>query len=150
VGVLCEREEQAVNAARALKCNWSAAAPLPAMARLHETLRASPSQEHEISTKGDVAAALASGAKQGRATYEWPYQMHGSIGPSCAVADVRDGSATVWSGTQGAHNLKGALAALLELPAEKVRVIWTEASGCYGHNGADDAAADAALLSQAA
>ncbi|HTH06706.1 MAG TPA: molybdopterin cofactor-binding domain-containing protein, partial [Ilumatobacteraceae bacterium] len=72
-----------------------------------------------------------------------------SIGPSCAVADVRDGKATVWSATQGAHQLCTPIAALLGIPADRVRVIFTEGSGCYGHNGADDVAGDAALLSQA-
>jgi CO/xanthine dehydrogenase Mo-binding subunit len=119
------------------------------MDQLHDALRTSPSTERELSVKGDVAAALAGAAKRVHATYRWPYQMHASIGPSCAVADVHGDGATIWSGTQGAHNLAGAIAALLELPPEKVHVIWTEASGCYGHNGADDAAADAALLSQA-
>jgi CO/xanthine dehydrogenase Mo-binding subunit len=75
--------------------------------------------------------------------------MHASIGPSCAVADVKASSATIWSSTQGPHNLKGAIAELVSIPAEAVHVIWTEGSGCYGHNGSDDAAADAALLSQA-
>jgi CO/xanthine dehydrogenase Mo-binding subunit len=75
--------------------------------------------------------------------------MHASIGPSCAIADVRDGRATVWSSTQGAHQLCAPIGALLGLPAESVRVIFTEGSGCYGHNGADDVAGDAALMSQA-
>jgi nicotinate dehydrogenase subunit B len=75
--------------------------------------------------------------------------MHGSIGPSCGVADVRDGAATVWCGTQHSFGLVTAVAKVLDLPSESVRVAWTEASGCYGHNGADDAAVDAALLSQA-
>ena len=84
-----------------------------------------------------------------RATYRWPFQLHASIGPSCAVADVRGDNATVYSATQGAHQLVAPIAALLAMPAEKVRVIFTEGSGCYGHNGADDVAGDAALLSQA-
>ena len=74
--------------------------------------------------------------------------MHRSA-PSCGVADVKGDSATIWSSTQGAHALKGALSQLVGLPSENVHVIWTEGSGCYGHNGSDDAAADAALLSQA-
>jgi CO/xanthine dehydrogenase Mo-binding subunit len=75
--------------------------------------------------------------------------MHGSIGASCAVADVKRDSATIYSSTQGAHTLKGAIAGLVSMPADGVHVVWTEGSGCYGHNGSDDAAADAALLSQA-
>jgi len=74
--------------------------------------------------------------------------MHAAIGPSCGVADVRNGQATIWSGTQGVYQLQGAIAKLLSLPVSAVHVIYVEASGCYGHNGADDAAADAALLSR--
>jgi CO/xanthine dehydrogenase Mo-binding subunit len=74
--------------------------------------------------------------------------MHASIGPSCGVADVRSDRATIWSSTQGPHTLKSALAQLLGMSADQVHVIWTEGSGCYGHNGSDDAAADAALMSQ--
>src|SRR5262249_50152449 len=77
-----------------------------------------------------------------------PYQMHASIGASCGVADVSGARATIWSSTQGAHTLKSAIAELLGFPADAVHVIWTEGSGCYGHNGSDDAAADAALMSQ--
>ncbi len=75
--------------------------------------------------------------------------MHASIGPSCAVAEVTSGAATVWSATQGAHQLRPTIAQLLGISPANVRVIYVEAAGCYGHNGADDAAADAALLSQA-
>jgi CO/xanthine dehydrogenase Mo-binding subunit len=107
------------------------------------------SRERVLTSIGNVDAPLADGARQLQATYFTPYQSHGSIGPSCAVADVRDDEATVWSGTQGSYALRDALAELLGVAPERVRVVWTEASGCYGHNGADDAAADAALLSQA-
>src|SRR6185503_3234741 len=81
--------------------------------------------------------------------YRWPYQMHASIGPSCGVADVRKDGATVWTSSQSVFELRGALAGLLGLAAERVRAIFVEGSGCYGHNGADDAAADAAILSRA-
>ncbi len=100
--------------------------------------------------RADDVGPLIDGAKRGlSATYDWPFQAHGSIGPSAAVADVRAGGVTVWSGTQGVFPLRGALAQLLGVPGETVRVIYAEASGCYGHNGADDAAAAAALISQA-
>ena len=87
-------------------------------------------------------------------TYYSPYHMHGSVGPSCAVANVTSApdangiQATVWSGTQGVYPLQQAIAQILGLPQSAVRVIYTEGAGCYGHNGADDAAADAALMSQ--
>src|SRR4029078_4575421 len=97
---------------------------------------------------GDVPASIARGAKKVSARYRWPFQMHGSIGASGAVADVKRDSARIWSSIQGAHALKGALAGVFGLSPESVHVIWTEGSGCYGHNGSDDAAADTALLSQ--
>src|SRR5262249_31724343 len=83
------------------------------------------------------------------ATYTRPYQSHGSIGPSCAVGLFEDGSVTVWTHTQGVDPDRNAIAEMLHLPREKVRCIHTQGSGCYGHNGADDAAADAALIATA-
>src|SRR5262249_49335616 len=147
-----EREEQAMAIAGKLApaITWSTPqTPLPDQADLEKTLRATPGSVRALDNDDTVESALAAAKTRLQATYSVPFQSHGSIGPSCAVADVRDGTATVWSGTQGSYLLRGSLADLLELPVEKVRVVWTEASGCYGHNGADDAAADAALLSQA-
>jgi CO/xanthine dehydrogenase Mo-binding subunit len=83
------------------------------------------------------------------AEYRRPYQMHASIGPSCAVALYRDEALTVWTHGQGVYPLRGAIAEMTGLPAERVRCIHMEGAGCYGHNGADDAAADAALLARA-
>ncbi len=89
-----------------------------------------------------------------QATYFTPYQMHASVGPSCGVADVRSApdangiQATIWSGTQGVYPLQGAIAQLLGISASAVHMVYVEASGCYGHNSADDAAADAAVISQ--
>ncbi len=149
LGVVAEREEQAVRAARQLQATWQPATAPPGPDDLHAALRRAPTTDRVVTRTGDVEAALAGAARTLRATYLTPFQSHGSIGPSCAVADVGRDGATVWSGTQGPYPLRNTLAALLGLPPERVRVVWTEASGCYGHNGADDAAADAALLSQA-
>jgi len=149
LGVVAEREDDVVRAARAIKATWSDAANLPPMAELQETLIKIPSTDRVVTDSGDVTASIARAAKTMKARYTWPFQMHASIGASCAVADVERDSATIWSSTQGAHALKGALAQLIGVPSEGVHVIWTEGSGCYGHNGSDDAAADAALLSQA-
>ena len=149
LGVVAEREEDAVRAARLLKPRWSESATLPTAETLHETLIKTPATDRSVTDAGDVPAAIARSAKTIKAQYRWPFQMHASIGASCGVADVKRDSATIWSSTQGAHTLKGALAQLIEIPSENVHVIWTEGSGCYGHNGSDDAAADAALLSQA-
>jgi CO/xanthine dehydrogenase Mo-binding subunit len=149
VGVVAEREEDAIRAARTLKVEWSESATLPPMAELHDALMKIPATDRAVTDSGDVPAAIARAAKTVRARYTWPYQMHASIGASCGVADVRQQTATIWSSTQGAHTLKSAIAELLGFPADGVHVIWTEGSGCYGHNGSDDAAADAALMSRA-
>lgn len=149
LGVVAEREEQAIRAAKALAVKWSAAPVLPEQAQLFSHLKAQATSERRVAESGDVDAILRSATRTVRATYRWPFQLHASIGPSCAVADVRDGKATVWSATQGAHQLCAPIAGLLGLPVENVRVIFTEGSGCYGHNGSDDVAGDAALLSQA-
>jgi CO/xanthine dehydrogenase Mo-binding subunit len=149
VGVVCEREEQAIAAARALKVDWRGGTRLPPMADLHETLRKLPGSPRVVVNRGDVDGVLGAAAAPLQAEYRWPFQMHASIGPSCGVADVRGGGATVWTASQSVFELRGAVAGLLALPPERVRVIFAEGAGCYGHNGADDAAADAAMLSRA-
>jgi CO/xanthine dehydrogenase Mo-binding subunit len=150
LAVAAPREDDAVRAVRALKPTWSGGQSLPVRDELYETLVMIPSNDRAVVDNNDVPMAIERAAKKTKARYRWPYQMHASIGASCAVADVKADAATIWSATQGAHTLKGAIADLLTLPADKVHVIWTEGSGCYGHNGADDAAADAALASQLA
>ena len=149
VGVVCEREEQAIRAARNLKVAWEGSQVLPPMSELHAALRRIPSNDRAPANTGDVDGTLAGATKTLNATYHWPFQLHASIGPSCGLAHVKDGEATIWSGTQGAHQLRPTVAELLGISAANVRVVFVEASGCYGHNGADDAAGDAALLSQA-
>ncbi len=150
VGVVAEQEWQAVRAARNLNVEWSDWAELPAMESLYDVLKQIPVKtEHVAADVGDVQGALASAHKVVTATYESPYQMHVSIGPSCAIADVGGGHARIWSGTQGVYGLRDSLAQLLEMAPENIIVEWAHAAGCFGQNGADDAAADAALLSQA-
>lgn len=149
VGVVAEREEQAIRAARQLKVSWSGGRSLPDPAALDNWLRKAKVVKTDVSHKGDVDAAMARAVKVIRASYHFPVQLHAMIAPSCAVADVRDGQATVWSGTQWPQGVRRDLAKLLNLPVEKVRLIWVKASGSYGRLACDDAAADAALLSQA-
>jgi CO/xanthine dehydrogenase Mo-binding subunit len=150
VGVVAAREEDAVAAARALRATWTRPADgLVDPSAMYEAMRTTAIPPTILDKTGDTDAGLAAAHTTRTATYRMPFQSHGSIGPSCAVADVRDGAATVWSGTQGAYALRDSLAPLLGIDVSRVHVVWTEASGCYGHNGADDAAADAALLSQA-
>jgi nicotinate dehydrogenase subunit B len=150
VGVVAENEWAAVRAAKELKVNWSA----PAAAFPDDVYRhmrsVQPKATREQPGKGDTASALASAAKKVEASYEWPFQAHATMGPGCAVADVRaDGVSTVWSGAQKPHALQKGLAEMLGLPDDRVRVIWVEGSGSYGRAGDEDVAGDAALLSHA-
>jgi CO/xanthine dehydrogenase Mo-binding subunit len=98
--------------------------------------------------RGDPAAALPTAVTQLAATYSWPFQSHASLGPSCAVADVRPEGTTIWTASQGPHGLRRNLAKIFGISEDKLRVIFLDASGSYGTNGGDDAAADALLLSK--
>jgi nicotinate dehydrogenase subunit B len=149
VGVIADREENAVKAAAQLKVSWKPTPTLPDLKDVETALRANPSTPRILIDKGDVDAAIAAAEKPMRRTYVWPYQMHGSIGPSCAVADVGEGQVRVWSGTQNPHILRADLALLLQRPDSEIDVIRMEAAGCYGRNCADDVSADAVLLSRA-
>jgi CO/xanthine dehydrogenase Mo-binding subunit len=156
VAVVATDEWAAIQAAQALAVTWRTGAPLIAQASLPEALQ-DPANLYQSGTQvdiGDVDTALAGAATQLAASYFTPFQMHGAIGPSCGVADVRAEpdpatgiQVTVWSGTQGVYELQGAIAQMLNIPLTAVHVLYVEAAGCYGHNGADDAAADAAFLS---
>ena len=149
VGVVAEREENAIKAATRLKVEWKPTPTLPDLADIENALRANPSTPRTLKSKGDVDAAISGAAKPMPRTYIWPYQMHASIGPSCAVADCQDGHIRVWSGTQNPHMLRADLAMLCERPEAEIEVIRLEAAGCYGRNCADDVSADALLLSRA-
>ena len=149
IGVVAEREEQAIRAAQALKVTWHESATLPDIADLHREIRAARTTDKTVSSRGDITAGFAGAARTVAATYEWPFQMHASMGPSCSVADVIDERATIWCSSQGVFGLRGSLAKLLNRPAERIHLVFAEGAGCYGHNGADDVAADAALLSRA-
>lgn len=149
VGVVAEREEDAILAAERLVTTWKDVPDLPDMTDLETALRNNPARRRLMLDKGDVEAALAAGRERTRHAYVWPYQMHGSIGPSCGVADVRPDAITIWSGTQNPHWLQADIATLLNRPVEEIDVRRLEAAGCYGRNCADDVCADAALLSRA-
>ncbi|HXZ09041.1 MAG TPA: molybdopterin cofactor-binding domain-containing protein, partial [Paraburkholderia sp.] len=152
VGVVAEREEVAQKAARRLDVQWKQVDGLPTLETSEEVeaaLRANPAKRRDLVIQGDVDAALAKEAATLERTYVWPYQMHASIGPSCAVADYREGTLKVWSGTQNPHSLRADLALLLAIDEARIEIVRMEAAGCYGRNCADDVAADAALLSRA-
>jgi nicotinate dehydrogenase subunit B len=149
VGVVAQKPWQAIQAANQLKVTWSSGAGLPGHADFFDWVRKQPSRDNLMVDSKDVEVKLASAATVLRATYHYPYQMHGSMGSSCAVADVRSDSATLWSATQGVWYQKTTCALLLGLKPENVRVVFRRGSGCYGLNGADTVTYDAALLSQA-
>lgn len=150
LAVVSEDEWTAVRAARALKAQWSEWSGLPAQDTLATTMRSDPGITDEaLVTKGAVVDPLPAGAKQVKASYYWPMQSHASMGPSCAVADIRADQATVWTASQGMHGNRTTFSKFLGLPPEKVRLVYLEGSGCYGMNGHEDAAADAAVISRA-
>ena len=149
VGVVAERQDQARAIAEALPVHWQMPPPLPDLDDVAAALREQPSTRRELLNRGNVGQALAGGAKRMARRYTWPWHMHGSIGPSCAVADWKDGQLTVWAGTQNPHMLRGDLARLMRLPEDAVEILRYEAAGCYGRNCADDVCGDAALLSRA-
>jgi nicotinate dehydrogenase subunit B len=149
VGVVAERQAQAIQAAAELKVVWSPGTGLPAQQDFYEFIRKQPAREQLLVDSEDVEKMVASAATVMKATYCHPYQAHGSIGASCAVADVQAGKTTVWSPTQSVYPTRQGVATLLGLPVEMVRVIFVRGSGCYGLNGADAVSFDAAILSQA-
>ncbi|WP_342595052.1 molybdopterin cofactor-binding domain-containing protein [Salinicola lusitanus] len=149
VGVVAEREEQATLAARRLKVRWRPLPALPDLDDLETALRRQPAERRPLLQQGDVDAALATASTVLERTYLWPYQLHGSIGPSCSVADYRDSYLTLHSGTQNPHSLRADIATLLAMDESRIEIRRHEAAGCYGRNCADDVGADAALLSSA-
>jgi len=147
LAVIAQHEYQAVTAARALArlAVWDEAPALPSPDDSYNWFQRLPSQDIVIAEGPPTSA----GAGAVEATYRRPYQIHGSIGPSCAVGRYQDNVLTIWTHSQGVYPLRDAIAELTKLPAESVRCVHMEGSGCYGHNGADDAGADAALLAMA-
>jgi CO/xanthine dehydrogenase Mo-binding subunit len=150
LGVVAEREEQAVKARAALikSAKWTLGPALPDPATIHEHLMSLPSEATVISEKQEPLLAAAD-AKTIEATYRKPYMSHGSIGPSCALARLDEGIITVWTHSQGVFPNRARLAEALDMKPAEIRCVHTEGSGCYGHNGADDVALDAALLARA-
>ena len=149
VGVVAQKPWQAMQAAERLKVNWNRGTGLQPHADLYGTLRRQPARDTLLVDSGDVDANLKAATTVLRSTYLHPYQMHGSMGSSCAVADVQADKATIWSATQSAYPTRNTSAMLLGLKPESIRVIYVRGAGCYGINGADTVSYDAALLSQA-
>jgi CO/xanthine dehydrogenase Mo-binding subunit len=150
LAVVCVKEDQAIRAARALRnrAKWNDTTKLPAQAAVYEHLKTLPQQVHVVHEKGDAASKVPA-AKTLKAHFTKPYIAHASIGPSCAVAVWNDGKPTVWSHSQGIFPLRVDLSKVLRMPEGEITVNHAEGSGCYGHNGADDAALDAVLIARA-
>ncbi len=149
IGVVAEKQWQAAQAAKALKVAWNPGPGLPAQRGFYEYIRKQPSSDFLLVDSKDVEEKLKAASHVLKATYSYPYQAHGSIGSSCAVADVQADRATIWSPTQSVYPTQHGISMLTGLPSESVRVIFVRGSGCYGLNAADTVSYDAALLSQA-
>jgi nicotinate dehydrogenase subunit B len=149
VGVVAETQHQAGLAARKLAVQWNPGPELPPQKNFFDHLQKQPAHDVLSVDSEDIEARLAAASSIIRAKYTYPYQMHGSVGTSCAVAEVKPESVTVWSATQSVYPTRSIVAKLLNEPIDKVRVIYVRGSGCYGLNGADAVSFDAAILSQA-
>ncbi|MET0633586.1 MAG: molybdopterin cofactor-binding domain-containing protein [Xanthobacteraceae bacterium] len=149
LGVVAEREWDAVKAARALKVTWQESPALPGNAGVFDYMRAAKTTDTVIADWGDAAKAFAQAAHVASASYRCPYQSHAPFGPNCALADVGPGGALVMSSTQDIYNSRAMLAEVLGLPANKVRVQYHEGSGTFGRSCYEDAAQAAAVMSQA-
>ena len=151
LGVVADKEWDAIQAAQKLKVEWSKVdQPFPEQASLYDHIRKSSVRKRSVDKEnGNVDEAFKNAAKVIEAEYEWPFQSHASMGPACALVQIKDGEVTCWSGTQKSHFVQQGLALTLDLPVDKVRVIYTSGPGSYGRNDADDCAMDAAVLAKA-
>ncbi len=152
LGVVADKEWDAIKAADKLKVEWSdAKPPFPDQAALYDHIRSAQVRKREIGGKeaGNVDEAFKTAARVVEAEYEWPFQSHACMGPACAVVEIKDGNVTCWTGSQKPHFVQNGIALSLGVPAEKVRSIWVVGPGSYGRSDADDAAMDAAVLADA-
>jgi nicotinate dehydrogenase subunit B len=151
LAIVAENEWASIKGAKKLMATWSQWEGLPEKEKLFDHVRATKVVKDEVTgSAGDSAVAMGKdGLKHVSATYDFAIHTHGSIGPSCAIAEFKDGKLTSWSASQATHTLQKQLATMFGLPLENVRCIYVEGSGCYGRNGHEDAAADAALLAKA-
>ncbi len=149
VGIVAEREEHADQALRELRVHWKPWPGMPDQGDLASAINSNPSTQRRLVDEGNVDLAMDAADQKLPRNYVWPYQLHASIGPSCALADWHGDAMTVWAGSQNPHVLRADLAQLMGLVDTQINVIRMEAAGCYGRNCADDVAADAALLSRA-
>jgi nicotinate dehydrogenase subunit B len=151
LGVVADKEWDAIQAAEKLGVEWSVQEPpFPEQASLYDHIRKASVRKRVVEQQnGDVDKAFASAAKLIEAEYEWPFQSHASMGPACAVVEIKDGNVTCWSGTQKSHFVQNGIAATLQVALDQVHVIFKAGPGSYGRNDADDCAMDAAVLAKA-
>jgi CO/xanthine dehydrogenase Mo-binding subunit len=151
LGVVADKEWDAIQAAQKLKVEWSQVKPpFPTTAEIYDHIRkASVRKREDVKPVGNVDEAFRSAARVIEAEYEWPFQSHACMGPACAVVDVKADKVTCWTGSQKSHFVRDGIANTLGVPAEKVHAVWVTGPGSYGRSDADDAAMDAAVLSKA-
>jgi nicotinate dehydrogenase subunit B len=150
LGVVAETEWAAIKASRRLAATWSEWVGLPSRVELWDYVRRTKIVKDDVTSHtGDSGKALEEAKQRLAATYDFAIHTHGSIGPSCAVAQFDGDHLTCWSASQATHNLRKQLAAMFSFKDEQVRCLYIDGSGCYGRNGHEDAAADAALLARA-
>ena len=150
LGIVADKEWDAIQAAQKLEVEWSQVnPPFPDQASLYDHIRKASVRKRNIEKEnGNVDEAFKNAAKVIEAEYEWPFQSHASMGPACALVEIKDGQVTCWSGTQKSHFVQQGLASTLGVPLESVRVIWKTGPGSYGRNDCDDCAMDAAVLAK--
>ena len=149
LAVVATSEWAAIRASTTINATWSPLASLPDQSALFEYVRASKIRRTDVfQSTGNTTEGFKAAGKTLQATYDFPLNTHGSIGPSCAVADFKAGQLTVWTPAQGAHLQRLQLATMLQLAPEKVRCIYVEGAGCYGRNGADDCSSEAAFIAK--
>src|SRR5262249_4993497 len=151
LGVVAEKEWEAIQAAEKLKVEWSEVKPpFPKAADLYDHIRNAPVRKREEAKPvGNVDEAFRTAARVIEAEYEWPFQSHACMGPACALVDVKADQITCWTGSQKSHFVRNGIADTLGVPVEKIHAIWVTGPGSYGRSDADDAAMDAAVLSKA-
>jgi CO/xanthine dehydrogenase Mo-binding subunit len=149
LAVVATSEWAAVRASTAIVAKWSDWTGLPDEAHLFEYVRDSNVERSEVfQSAGNTAEASKAGRRTLRATYDLAMNTHGSIGPSCAVAEFKNGRLTVWTPSQASHLLREQLAIMLRIRPDNVRCIYVEGAGCYGRNGSDDCSSEAALIAK--
>ena len=150
LAVVANSEWNAIRASQQIKATWSKSETLPDQAKLWEHVRSTKVVKEDVTSNvGDAHGAMGKDGKTLSATYDFAINLHGSIGPSCSIAEFTDGKLISWSASQATHNLRKQLAQMFKLPDVDVHCIYVEGSGCYGRNGHEDAAGDAAILAKA-